>query len=367
MPTTNDISVDKLNFTIGPVQISEHIRNIGAEQVPYFRTSEFSNLMLENERLMKQLSDADEEARVCFITGSGTASMEAVISNCFTPQDNLLIINGGTFGHRFVELAEIYNIPHTSIPIEMGHQLTKEQLFAHDGKCYTALLVNMHETSTGVLYDMDMIADYCRTHSLFLVVDAISSFLCDNISMRHWGISVMIAASQKALACPPGVSMITLSKDAIDRVYKNNIRCMYLNLKLALENANRGQTPFTPAVSILRQLNRRFKDINNAGGVEIEIRRISILANDFRARVKDLPFALFSENMSNALTALTPLNVSAYKIFTTLKDEYNIWVCPNGGTLADKVFRVGHIGDLTIQDNTHLVDALRDMQRRGLL
>ncbi|MCQ2236344.1 MAG: aminotransferase class V-fold PLP-dependent enzyme [Bacteroidales bacterium] len=367
MPTSKDIDVNKLNFTIGPVQSSEHIRNIGAEQVPYFRTQEFSTLMLENERLMKQLADAEANARVCFITGSGTASMEAVVSNCFTPQDRLLIINGGTFGHRFEELAEIYEIPHTTVHVEMGHKLTKEQLYAFDGQSYSALLVNMHETSTGVLYDMDMIADFCRKNSIFLVVDAISSFLCDSFSMKRWGVSVMIAASQKALACHPGISMITLSSEAVQRITSHNVKCLYLNLNLALSNGERGQTPFTPAISILRQLNARVKDIIASGGVEKEIQRVAALASDFRSRISDLPFSLFPERMSNALTAICPNNVSAYSIFTTLKDEYDIWVCPNGGILADKVLRVGHIGDLSVSDNTRLINALKDMQQRGLL
>jgi aspartate aminotransferase-like enzyme len=80
-----------------------------------------------------------------------------------------------------------------------------------------------------------------------------------------------------------------------------------------------------------------------------------------------MPFEIPSESMSNAVTPLHPLNVSAYKIFETLKDEYHIWVCPNGGDLAEKIFRVGHIGALTTDDNTSLVEALKDMQNRGLL
>ena len=71
--------------------------------------------------------------------------------------------------------------------------------------------------------------------------------------------------------------------------------------------------------------------------------------------------------MSNALTPLHPLNSSAHEIFVTLKDEYGIWICPNGGELADRVFRVGHLGALTPEDNTRLVEAMKDMQRRGLL
>ena len=142
---------------------------------------------------------------------------------------------------------------------------------------------------------------------------------------------------------------------------------MYLDLNSALKNGERGQTPFTPAVGTLLQINARLKEIDANGGVAAETRRISALAADFRAKIKDLPFEIVSESMSNAVTPLHPRNVSAYSVFTRLKDEYGIWVCPNGGALADRIFRVGHIGALTANDNTTLVAAMQDMLRRGLL
>lgn len=89
------------------------------------------------------------------------------------------------------------------------------------------------------------------------------------------------------------------------------------------------------------QINARLKEIENAGGVESEIRRIATLAEDFRNRIKDLPFEIVSESMSNAVTPIHPLNVSAYEIFKILKDEYGIWICPNGGDLAEKFFESG--------------------------
>ena len=93
-----------INFTVGPVQSSQTVLNIGAEQVPYFRTNEFSEIMLENEALMKKFTNAKEDARVVFMTGSGTASMEASIVNFFDERDKILVINGGSFGQRFVDL-----------------------------------------------------------------------------------------------------------------------------------------------------------------------------------------------------------------------------------------------------------------------
>lgn len=356
-----------LNFTVGPVMSDDIVRNIGAEQVPYFRTPEFSSLMLENEKLMKEFAKAEDDARVVFITGSGTASMEAAVMNVFDKNDKVLVVNGGSFGHRFVELCQIHEIPYEEIKLEQGKALKKEQLDLFDSKGFTGFLVNVHETSTGVHYDMNLISDFCKKHNIFLIVDAISSFLADDFNMEELGVQIMITGSQKALACPPGVSVMVLSHNAVERIENRDVKCMYLNLKSALKNGERGQTPFTPAVGTLIQINARLREIEAAGGVESETKKIAELAQDFREKIKGLPFEIVSESMSNAVTPLHPLNVSAHDIFTILKDEYGIWICPNGGEMQETVFRVGHIGALTKDDNTTLVNAFEDLQKRGLL
>ena len=353
-----------LNFTVGPVMSSETVREIGAEQVPYFRTPEFSELMFENERLVKTFAKAEKNARVCFMTGSGTASMEAAVINVFTEKDNVLVVDGGSFGHRFVEILEIHQIPHTIIRPDFGCSVTREQLYQYDGKEYTGFLVNLDETSVGVLYDINLISNFCKKNNIFLVVDSISSFLCDSFDMAKLDVQVMITGSQKALACPPGISLIVLSENAVERVYGNTPKTMYLDLKLALKNGERGQTPFTPAVGILRQINQRLKEIEKAGGVDAEVKRIGGLATYFREKIKEcgLPLKIVSQSLPNAVTPLTLTNgMSAYDIFTTLKEKYGIWICPNGGDLKDKVFRVGHIGALTFKDFDKLITALKDM------
>ncbi len=357
-----------LNFTVGPVMSDEAVLSIGAEQVPYFRTEEFSALMLENERYMLKFAKAEEGARAVFMTGSGTLSMEAAVMNLFTTEDSVLVIDGGSFGHRFVEMLEIHGIPHTIIRPEFGHGVTAEQLAAYDGKGYTGFLVNLDETSVGVLYDIRLISDFCRRNGIFLVVDSISSFLCDPFDMKELGVQAMITGSQKALACPPGVSIIVLSKAAVERVYRNRPKTMYLDLKLALKNQDRGQTPFTCAVGTLRQIHARLEQIEARGGVDAENQRIGRLAAYFREKIKAFPLEIISASLPNAVTPLHPVNGrSAYEIFLTLKDEYGIWVCPNGGELKDKVFRVGHIGALTEADYDTLISAMADMRQRGLL
>lgn len=353
-----------INFTVGPVQMEEEIRRIGAEEIPYFRTPEFSEIMLENERMIKELSDAGQTARAVFLTASGTAAMEAAVMHMFSEKDNVLVINGGTFGQRFVELCEIYEIPFEQICVPVGKNITKEMLDPFEDQGYTGFLVNAHETSTGVLYDMDLIADFCKRNHLFLLVDAISSFLADPFSMKKWGVQVMIAASQKALACPPGISFLVLSEEAIVRARNSRTQGMYLNLKRALEDGERGQTPFTPAVGTLLQIHKRLCEIEEIG-LNTQVERVHSLAKDFREKIQGLPFHIVSESLSNALTPLQPEVQNAYEICMRLKEKYQIWVCPNGGDLKNKIFRVGHIGNLTEQDNTRLAEALKDIAGKG--
>lgn len=356
-----------LNFTVGPVMSSDLIREIGSEQVPYFRTSEFSNLMFENEKLILEYTGAPKGSHTVFMTNSSTGSMEAVVMNCFDVNDKLLVIDGGSFGHRFVELCTIHDIPFESIKLEYGEPLTYEKLYTYDQRGYTGLLVNIDETSTGVLYDSEMIGKFCKKNNMFYVCDCVSSFLADSFNMLTCNCDVMITGSQKVLACPPGVSIIVLSSKAIEIINNHKVKSMYFNLSDVLNNMKRGQTPFTPAVSILIQINARLKEIQLLGGAEAEIKRISELAMDFRNRIMELPFEIFSKAPANAVTSIHPINNDAYHIFEVLKDEYDIWICPNGGELRHTVFRVGHIGNLTINDNTTLINAFFDMKKRGLL
>lgn len=356
-----------LNFTVGPVMSSDTVRAIGAEQVPYFRTPEFSEVMLENERLVKKFAKADDSARVVFLTASGTGSMEAAVLNCLTPQDKVLVINGGSFGQRFVDLCRIHQVPYVEIKPKFGYGITSEMLAPHEGMGFTAFVVNLHETSTGVLYDLSLISRFCANNNLFLIVDAISAFLADPINMKEAGIDVMITGSQKALACPPGVSLLVLSDVAQQRIAEAETMCMYFDLKDALKNGERGQTPFTPAVGTLLQINARLKEIEAEGGVEAETHKIAAIAQDFRRRIEGLPFEFVSHSPSNAVTPLHPTTASAYDVFTILKDQYEIWICPNGGEMKDKVCRVGHIGALTENDNTKLIQALTDLQHKGII
>lgn len=358
-----------INFTVGPVQSSDAVRAIGAEQVPYFRTAEFSELMLENERLVKKFAHTTDDSRVVFMTCSGSGGMETAIMNCLTKKDKALVVNGGSFGERFVELLTLHEIPFTEINLEHGKALKQEHLAQYENKGYTAFLLQKHETSTGVHYDINMVGDFCKRNNCFLIVDTISTFLCDPFDMAEVGAGVMITGSQKALACAPGIAVMALAPSALKRIEETKCCCQYLDLKLALKNMERGQTPWTPAVGILRQINVRLKEIDAMGGAEAEIARCAGLAKYFRDKIVEhnLPFEIISESLSNAVTPLHPTTQSAYQIFLKIKDEYGMWICPNGGDMKETVFRVGHIGYLHKEDYDKLIAAFLDLREKKII
>ena len=355
-----------LNFTVGPVQMDARVLAMGSEQVPYFRTPEFSSVILENEELIKKFVRAPKGSRVVFLTGSGTASMEAAVMNTLSSSDRALLVNGGSFGHRFAQLCDIHEVQYDAIGLQPGDGLTQDCLVECARDVHTSFIINMGETSTGVLYDMELVASHCKDRNLFLIVDAISTFLADPIDMAGWGVDVLVIGSQKALAVPPGISILVLSPAAIERVESAKVKSMYFDLSLALKNGERGQTPFTPAVSVLLQINERLRGIDERG-VCAEVEKVADLARDFRSKVEHLPFERFASSPSNAVTSLKTKGFSASEVFRVLKDEYGIWVCPNGGELSETVLRVGHIGSLTPEDNSALIDALESLRQRGLL
>ena len=356
-----------LNFTLGPVMSNDFILKIGAEQTPYFRTPEFSKINLENEQLIKELLYASEDSRAIFLTGSGTAGMEATVMNVFNEDDKVLIVNGGGFGQRFVDMCNLHNIDCDDIKLEFGHCLTKEMLNQYDGRDYTAFMVNICETSSGVYYDIDLISEFCKKNDLLLVVDAISSFLANDLNMVKHGVDVVIIGSQKALACPPGIAIIVLDEKAVERVENNTCKSMYFDIEDMLVNGIRGQTPYTPAITIILQLNARLKQLKEDGGIEAELKRISDLAQDFRNKITEFPVEVKTNCLSNSVTTVHSNEKIEANLVEILKNEYDIWVSTARDDLSETMlFRVGHMGDLTPEDNDTLIEALRDMQKRGV-
>ena len=345
-------------FTVGPAQMYQNTLHVRNHIVPYFRTSEFSMMMLETLDLLKKFEHAEENSEVIILTASGSGAMEATVLNCFDENDKLLIICGGTFGERFVQICKIHQIPHEILFLGPDETLNKTHFERFSNQRFTGLLVNIHETYTGQLYDIEIIHDFCRKNGLFLVVDAISSFLCDPYDGAKYSIDATIVSSQKGLCIAPGLSMITLSPRMVEKVNRNHIHSLYFDFKNYMKNIKRGQTPFTPAVGVCFELNDMLHQIDSQG-VEGRIAEVKARCNYFRNQIQSLPVSLPPFPLSNAITPLRFHKNIAMELFEYLKNEKNIMVNPVGGELGKSSIRVAHIGDLSCSDYDLLIDELR--------
>jgi aspartate aminotransferase-like enzyme len=348
-------------FTVGPVQMFDRTLKVASRQLPYFRTEEFSQVMLHTGATLKKLVGAEPDSKCVFITGSGSAAMESVVSNCFDEHDNVLVINGGTFGSRFKQLCNIYNIPNNSIDLSFGEQLDASHFETLPGNSYTALLVNIHETSSGQLYDIHLLSDFCKKHNMALVVDAISSFLADKYLMDEFGIDCTILSSQKGLALSPGMSAVILG----NRFYKKNVEDkkminLYLNLNEHIKDMERGQTPNTPAVGIILELQDMLKKIDEQG-LDSLVQSTREKADYFRTKIKDLGLKTPGFPLSNALTPILFENNNAQNVYRQLKNNHQMILTPSGGMLADKLLRVGHFGNISLEDLDDLTAKLKEV------
>lgn len=352
-------------FTVGPAQMYQHTIDVRSHVVPYFRTEEFSQIMLENARLMKKFVDAEEDAEVIFLTASGSGAMEATVMNCFDETDKLLIISGGTFGERFEKICEIHNIPFAAIKLGRNEKLTKEHFLQYDNQGFTGLLVNLHETYTGQLYDINIIQDFCERNRLYLIVDAISTFLCDEYYMKRHHIDATIVSSQKGLCLAPGLSIVVLSNRIVkEKVLQNRVQSLYFDFKDYLHNMKRGQTPFTPCVGVCFELNDMLRYIDKQG-VDKRIREVKNRCDYFRNKITGLPIHLPEYPLSNSISPIRFEKDIAMDFFNYLKNEKNIIVNPVGGELGSCSIRVAHIGDLSFADYDMLLKEIKNFFNMG--
>ncbi len=341
-------------FTIGPTQMYESTLAVRSRVVPYFRTSEFSEMMFDNERLIKKFQFANDSSKVVFLTASGSGAMEATVINCFNRNDKLLIISGGTFGERFEKICEIHHLNYETIKLKPDEELKEKHFQKYDGKGFNGLLVNIDETSTGQLYNINIIREFCDRNNIILVVDAISSFLADPYYMEKNHIDVTIISSQKGLCLAPGLSIITFSQRSIDKIINNEVESLYFNFKDYFINMERGQTPFTPAVGVCFELNDMLHKIDVLG-VEERIQEVKRRCNYFREEIRRLPVSIPKFPLSNAVTPVKFEKDIAIDFFDYMKNEKHILVNPSGGIFKINWIRVSHVGDLSLDDYNELI------------
>ncbi len=348
-------------FSLGPVNMRKEILEIGMQQPPYFRTSEFSKINFDNEKMI--LSLIKSSGRVAVLTSSGTGAMDAVASN-FAGDSRILVVNGGTFGELWVDICRFYDFDYIEMKVPFGKDLNLEQFDSLiEQQNIKFVFAQGTETSSGQKFPLRQMGEITKKHDAYFIVDAITSFLADPYEMDSWNIDVSVLSSQKGLGLPPGLSVVIVGLRALQSLNKKQSTSYYFDLSREFANMDRGQTAFSPAVVSIFQLNSQLKYLTKLGYESI-IKQVQNLAMDFRYKISDLPFNVIAETPSNCLTALRIDNslkskYNAYDLFRFLIDKYDIFISPVGGEYAESDFRVCHLGELTKNDNTMLIQYIK--------
>lgn len=348
-------------FTPGPVTMEPGILEEGSNQHPYFRTSEFSEIMLDIQKRILRFIGCSK-GKIVPLGASGTGALDCTISNLVTDNDFVLVINNGTFGQRLVDLCNFYKLKYLEYKVPFGSEpdLKVVEDYLKSNKI-SVIMTQATETSSSQKIPVTEIGKLSRKYGTFFIVDAITAFLIDEYSMDRSNIDVSILSSQKGFCVPPGVSFIVMNDKAIERSKGIDSKSYYLNINSHLVNMERGQTPFSPPITILHQINKKLEAIDNIS-LDSYLSKIDSIAKDLRNKMEPLPFKIVADNPSNSLTAFryngSNSKFNAYELFRYLVKSFNYYITPVGGEFEKSDIRVAHIGDLTIEDNKKLIEAI---------
>lgn len=338
-----------------PGIIDPEILKIGAEQIPYMRTTEFGDLNKESEKLLLKFIGC-QGGRTIIYTGSGTGAMSAVVENYVSTKKKALVIDGGSFGHRWSQLCDYYGCEHIDMTLQFGCDVDYDKLDNIIAKGHPdVLLCQHHETSSGQLYNLRKLSDICKKHDVSLVVDVISSFLAEDLNMDELGIDICITSTQKGLNIPPGLSILFLSDKLNDYPFKH--KGFYWDFSDNLRNLTRGQTPYSPATTIYLMLNKRLHQIESTGVTSV-IKTVHERADFFRTLCKKYDWNIIASNPSYAITGFD-VNRNGDIIFRQMIERYDTFIMPGS---RPGFFRVSHMGIQSEDDLNTLAEQIHSIE-----
>ena len=328
----------------GPVPVPERVRMAMLRQAINHRGAGFGTVYAESVRALKGLFGTGNELFI--ISGSGTAAMEAAIGN-FGRDRRIVSLVNGKFGERLAEIGKRYGEVKV-LASEWGTPLDLAGL----GKALEegAEIVTMvhNETSSGIKNPAEAVGKLVRKHDALFVMDGITSIGGDVVEVDRWGVDVAFVGSQKCLAAPAGLSAISVSGRAWDRIAGK--RPYYLDLAAYRKNAAKSpmETPYTPAVPLFLALHEALAIIEKEGpGKRIERHRR--MAEAVRSAVKAWGLPMFPQldnlhEYSNTVTAVAiPGGVDEKVLRSTVKG-FGIEIAGGQDRLKGKIFRIGHMG-----------------------
>ena len=337
----------------GPTALPPSVREAGARQMINHRGPEFAAMLARILDGIKPyfgtLSD------VAMITTAGTGGLEAAVVNVLSPGDRVLGVSIGSFGDRFAKIARTYGADVTKIEVDWGQAADPEVLRAELERSpgYKGVLLTHNETSTGVMNPIRDLAAAIREVSpeTLILVDSVSGLGAVPFEMDAWGVDVVVTGSQKAWMSAPGLAMIAASERAWTAMETATMPRVYLDLRAHRESHAAGQTPFTPAIAVVYQVDEGLR-LMSAEGAEAIFARHEACAAAARAGLTALGFELFADprHASKTVTAASVPDDLDWKSFNGDLKRRGLVLAGGQGKLTGKIFRLGHLGSVTVEE-----------------
>jgi aspartate aminotransferase-like enzyme len=312
------------------------------------------------EKLQKFLGTGSD---IFLLTSSGTGGLEAAVVNTLSPKDRVLGITVGSFGDRFCSIAEAYGADVRRLAFERGQAASPEKIreVLREEPDIRAVTVTHNETSTGVTNPLREISEVIRGESdALILVDGISSTGSLPVPVDEWAIDVLVSGSQKGWAVPPGLAIIAFGPRAWRAAEHATMPRFYFDIGSHRDFARKGQTPWTPALSVIYGLDVALDQMSREGQEAIFARHARI-ASRTREGVKALGLELFADerHASNTVTAVSvPEGVDGKELTRVLREKYDTVVGGGPGSLAGRIFRLGHLGWVNDDDLDQAIAAL---------
>ena len=349
-------------FLPGPTPLPERVIMAMSRSMINHRGPEFKEILYRVTSGIKQVYHTNQN--VLIFPASGSGAMEAAVVNFISPGDKVLAASIGVFGDRFAKIAGTFGAQVEKMDFAIGKPADPhaviDRLRAVNKKQIKAVLITHNETSTGVYNDIKKIKAGMADHPALFMVDAVSSLAALELKMDEWGLDVVVSGSQKAFMVPPGLSFLAFSEKAlkVHQSFKNT--SFYWDITAGLNYLDKGQTPYTPALSLFYGLDEALKMMEEEGLDNILLRHKDY-RDMVRGAVKAMGLQLLADE-DNASTAVTsvigPANIEADTIRKYMLEKFNIVLAGGQQSLANVIFRIGHLGYVRQLDLLAVLSAL---------
>ena len=341
----------------GPTSLPPSVKEAGGRQMINHRGPEFRELLARLQAGMKPYFGTTGD--IAILSCAGTGGLEAAVVNTLSPGDRVLGVSIGAFGDRFAKIAEAYGASVDKVAAEWGWAAAPDEVRERLGMAeYKAVLLTHNETSTGVMNPIPELAAAIRAVApeVLILVDTVSSLGAVPFEMDGWGIDVVATASQKAWMAAPGLAMVAASERARAAMQTAKMPRFYLDLQKHFEAMASGETPWTPAVAVAFQVDEGIRLMQEEGQEAVFARHVACSAAT-QAGLESLGFGLLAEpaHRSKTVTAAWLPDGVEWKDFNGPIKQRGVVLAGGQGKLTGKVFRVGHLGQVTVTD---ILDAL---------